>query len=84
MSIITHDYLMCVDNKYDISKLLDCVLNRYNRISFERVIACLLQKNYPREKSLLGNINNDYPYGITFDRCDDYKYLPIMKCWTGR
>ncbi len=45
MSIITHDYLMYVNNKYNISKLLDCVLTRYNRCSFERVIACLLQKN---------------------------------------
>jgi hypothetical protein len=86
MSIITHDYLTYINTKYDISKLLDLVLNRYNRISFERVIACLLQKNSPMEKSLLGNINNDYSYGIDFDQCNDYynKYYPITKCWTGR
>ena len=49
MTIITHDYLIYINNKYDISKLLDCVLNRYNRCSFERVIACLLQKEGERE-----------------------------------
>lgn len=45
MTIITYDYLTDINKKYDISKLLDCVLNRYNRCSFERVIACLLQIN---------------------------------------
>jgi hypothetical protein len=84
MSIITHEYLTYINTKYDISKLLDCVLNRYNRCSFERVIACLLQKNYPMEESLLGNIHNYCPWGISFDQCDDYKYLPVTRVWTGR
>jgi len=43
MIVITHDHLRNINNKYDISKLLDLVLNRYNRSSFERVIACILQ-----------------------------------------
>jgi len=43
MSIITHDYLKFIHKRYDISKLLNVVLNRYNRMSFERVIGCLLQ-----------------------------------------
>ena len=65
MSIITHDYLTYVNNKYDISKLLECILNRYNRCSFERVIAVLLQKNYS-EPSLLGNILKYCKFGIYF------------------
>ena len=40
------------------------------------MIACLLQKNYPMKESLLGNIHNYCPWGISFDQCDDYKYLP--------
>ena len=89
MCIITHEYLTYINTKYDISKLLDCILNRYNRCSFERVIACLLQKNYQVKESLLGNIHlYGHPYGnahgISFDQYDDYKYLPMMKCWTGR
>ena len=62
MSVITHDHLTHINNKYDISKLLDLVLNRYNRCSFERVIACILQINNPSE-TILGDIfdyiNND-------------------------
>ena len=43
MCIIKHDYLVAVNAKYDLHKLIDMVLCRYNRCSFERVIACLLQ-----------------------------------------
>jgi hypothetical protein len=83
MSIITHDYLTYINNKYDISKLLDCVLNRNNRSSFERVIACLLQKEGNKE-ILLGNIHNYCKWGVTFDEIDNYSHLPLIKCWTGR
>jgi hypothetical protein len=83
MSIITHDYLTHINNKYDISKLIDCVLNRYNRCSFERVIACLLQKE-GNQKTLLGNIHNYSVWGIKFNEIDNYKHLPLIKCWTGR
>jgi hypothetical protein len=83
MSIIRHDYLTYINHKYDISKLLYCVLNRYNRCSFERVIACLLQKN-EQKITLLGNIMNYCRWGITFDEKDYYNYLPLLKVWTGR
>ena len=76
-------YLMYVDNKYDISKLLDHVVTRFNRCSFERVIACLLQKNEKKE-TLLGNIHNYCKWGITFEEKDNYTHLPIIKVWTGR
>jgi hypothetical protein len=84
MSIIKHDYLTEINNKYDISKLLGCVLNRYNRCSFERVIACLLQINENNTTSLLGNIHNYCKWGITFEQKDKYKNLPLIKVWTGR
>ena len=85
MTIITHDYLTYINNKYDISKLLDYVLNRHNRCSFERVIACLLQKEGKKE-TLFGNIHNYCKWGITFNETNNYKYehLPLIKCWTGR
>jgi hypothetical protein len=84
MSIITHDYLTYINSKYDIGKLLGYVLNRYNRCSFERVIACLLQKEGGKETSLLGDINSYSHYGINISQIDYYKHLPIIKCWTGR
>jgi hypothetical protein len=83
MSIITHDYLMYVDNKYDISKLLDHVLTRFNRCSFERVIACLLQKNEKKE-TLLGNIYSYCPWGINIKQINNCKHLPLIKIWSGR
>lgn len=83
MTIITHDYLTYINNKYDISKLLDCVLNRYNRHSFERVIACLLQKE-GNQKTLLGNIHKYCRWGIRFNEINNYKNLPLIKCWSGR
>jgi hypothetical protein len=83
MSIISHDYLTYINNKYNISKLLDYVLNRYNRCSFERVIGCLLQKEEKIE-SLLGNIHNYCNWGIQFNEIDKYNHLPLIKHWTGR
>ena len=74
---------MFINNKYSISKLLYCVLNRYSRCSFERVIACLLQINEKNE-SLLGNIHKYCPWGVSFEEKEHYKYLPITKVWTGR
>jgi hypothetical protein len=83
MSIIKHDYLTEINNKYDISKLLGCILNRNNRCSFERVIACLLQIN-EKNDSLLGNIHKYCKWGITFEQKDNYRNLPLIKVWTGR
>jgi hypothetical protein len=83
MSIITHDYLIYINDKYDISKLLDCILTRYNRCSLERVFACLLQCN-AKQKTLLGNIHLYCEWGIPFEFKEYYNYLPIIKVWTGR
>ena len=83
MTIITHDYLTHINNKYNISKLLDYVLNRYNRCSFERVIACLLQKEGKKE-TLLGNIHQYCKWGIRFNDTARFKHLPLIKHWTGR
>ena len=90
MSIITHDYLTYINDKYDFSKLLECVLNRYNRQSFERVIACLLQINKSNE-SLLGDIH-DYSEEYSERNCGELnfdnkyvnKHLPMTKNFTGR
>jgi len=84
MSIINYDFLQSVNNKYDLSKLLDCVLTRYNRCSFERVIACLLQKYEFKKNVLLGDIHHYCPWGIPFHAIEEFRHLPIIKIWTGR
>lgn len=84
MSIVTHDYLVYINSKYEFSKLLNCVLNRYNRSSFERVIACLLQMHEKKE-SLFGNIHQYCPWGqVSFYDIHKYNHLPFIKVWTGR
>ena len=84
MSIITHDYLTFINSKYEISKLLDHILTRFNRMSFERVIACLLQK-HKVNPSMFGNIFEYCKDGTKFNEIEKYKNnLPIVKVWTGR
>jgi len=83
MSIITHDYLKNINDKYDISKLLECILSRHDRMTFERVIGCILQKEAPKE-TLMGNIHSYCDWGISINDIDNYKHLPIIKTWCGR
>ena len=85
MSIINHDYLLYINNKYNISKLLDCIQNKYNRMSLERVIGCLLQKDHITE-SLLGDMCKYCPFGISYEDINKYEYqnLPLLKIWGGR
>jgi hypothetical protein len=83
MSIITHEYLKYINTKYDISKLLDHILSRKERYSFERVIGCLLQANI-QNNSLLGNIHNYCNWGITFEQKQYVTHLPLIKVWSRR
>jgi len=83
MSVISHNYLKGINNSYKIHKLLDFVTTRFNRCSFERVIAVLLQIN-SWQPSLLGDIKKYCQWGISFNEKDKYGHLPIIKIWTGR
>ena len=83
MSIIAHDYLEYVNYNYKLEKRLDFVLTRYNRCSFERVIAVLLQI-YIKENTLLGDIHQYGLWELSYENVDTYRYLPIIKVWTGR
>lgn len=87
MCVITYDYLKYINDKYDISKLLDVILIRYNRCSFERVIACLLQKEY-KTTSMYGDIHKYCPWGVRLNNVNNnnfnYDALPLLKVWSGR
>jgi hypothetical protein len=83
MTCITHDYLSFINSKYPLEKLLDSITSRYNRCSFERVLAVLLQKHHT-ESSFFGCIFKYCKWGITIDQTDKYKDLPLLKVWTGR
>lgn len=85
MTIITHDYLKAINDKYNLSKLLPYIKSRYRRMSFERVIGCVLQKNSQTE-SLLDDIHQYGIWGLQFKDFEDIEKLhfPIVKVWSGR
>ena len=83
MTTITHDFLTQVNNKYNLSLLLDVVLTRYNRCSFERVLACLLQIEAP-QTTRFGDIHKYMPWGTTYEDRHKYPEHPLLKVWTGR
>jgi hypothetical protein len=86
MTVITHDFLRDLNNKYDISLLLNHIFTRWNRCSCERVIGCLLQKHHPNE-TLIGNLYDGcIPFGIGFDiyKNGNYENYPLIKIWSGR
>ena len=83
MCIIEYDFLLYINKKYNLNKLINLILSRYNRCSFERVIACILQKEYPKEV-LFGQIHKYCPWGLNFSEISKYKHLPFIKIWSGR
>jgi hypothetical protein len=84
MTTITHDFLTHVNNKHNLSLLLDVVLTRYNRCSFERVLACLLQIEAP-QTTRFGDIHKyKIPWGTTYEDSHKYPEHPLLKVWTGR
>jgi hypothetical protein len=92
MSIITYEYLDRLHKNFDFRQLLNHVLTRYNRMSFERVIACVLQFFSPNGKMLgfIGDIHeylfkfNIYFGGIEWENRDQYPSMPIVKIWSSR
>lgn len=83
MTTITHDFLTQVNNKYDLSLLLDLILTRHDRMCFERVIACLLQIEAP-QKTRFGCILHYIDWGTLYENLHLYKKLDLLKVWTGR
>lgn len=86
MTMIQHDFLKQLDNKYSISNMLNVIHNRRNRMSFERVFACILQKEYNQDVFLLGNIHKYCQWGYTYEKYKTHapQNLPMIKIWTGR
>jgi len=83
MSVITHDFLRHVNTKYELEKLIPKIVTRYNRMSFERVIACLLQKE-DTGGTLFGDIHQYCPWTLPYHERHNYPHLPIVKIWSGR
>lgn len=81
MMIISYKFLEEVNKKYEISKLIDNIKCRKDRMCFERIIACIFQISSKKE-CLLGNISTYCKWGGK--NPNQYLHLPIIKIWTGR
>lgn len=91
-SVINHDFLVNIQNKYNITNLLRCVNCRKDRCSLERVFGIIFDTEFPLLKqihSLFGNIQSYQRWGYNFDNYyrDFLKKRvpkPWVKTWTGR
>lgn len=96
-SIITHEFLQFIQSDFDLFKLTDMITCRYNRMSFERVIGCIMQLQYHKFKKMIevgpsnkndaffGDIHKYTPWtGTTFSNKHEFMHLPVIKIWTGR
>jgi hypothetical protein len=89
MTLINHDYLTKVDNKYNISKLLSVTTKRSRRMGFERVLSLMLdsmnEDGYTNENDcLFGDIMKYCKFYSTIDHMFRLKNLPFIKIWVGR
>lgn len=83
LSIITHDFLSKLHNRYNLYKLIPYVKTRYNRISFERIIACMMNLN-DKHATLVGELDRYIPYGTKLKDIEKYRDKLFIKVWTGR
>jgi len=88
MSVITHEFVKMLDDKYDLARLLPLITTRKNRQTFERVFACLLQANHKKEV-LMGFVLKTTKWGYPFYKYikeydNEYMKSPLIKVWTGR
>jgi len=84
MTVISYNFLKHVDNKYPLCNLIPHIKDRNSRMNFERVIACLIQKQSPN-KTLFGNLHKYCNWGsVKFSERNNYNHLPMTKIWTGR
>ena len=67
-----------------LSLLIDKISSRYNRCSFERVLAVLLEIDNV-QPTICGDIlESNTRFGTKFSELHTLTDLPIIKVWTGR
>lgn len=88
MTCISHDFLTSLNEKYNLSLLINDITCRDNRCAFERVLGCLIYFHGKTmglgRRCMLGNICTYCEWGISFEDREKYKELPLLKVWTGR
>jgi hypothetical protein len=91
-SYINHNFLLKIENKYNISNMIYSIQCKKDRCCLERIMGCIFyieNDNIQSTKSLFGNIMSYLKWGYTFsDYMEDFNsnHLPknVVKVWTGR
>lgn len=83
ISIVNHDYLQEVNNRFDFSGLIPLIQTRFDRMCFERILGCMM--NYNNKKNILfGDIHDYGPWDIRYEEAIRHTYLPVIKAWSIR
>ena len=88
-SIITHDFLVKLQEKHNFLELINHVDTRIKRMGLERIIGFLGTLEKPElysDSALLGNIYRYIQWGYTYKQylANKLEKLPLIKVWTGR
>jgi hypothetical protein len=92
-SIINHDFLVYINEKYSLTNLLDVIKNRNDRCALERIFGAIFFVETKNNTSFFGNINLihkkfkncDYTYSEYISLFKQKKIiLDVVKVWTGR
>jgi hypothetical protein len=91
-SYINHDFLLKIENKYQITNLISTVTCRDDRCCLERIMGCIFFTENPsisKIKSLFGNIMTYQRWGYNFDEYEanlkkGTTTKRVIKVWTGR
>ena len=83
---MTHDYLDFLVDKYNFLNILIPVINtRYDRMIFERIVACILQMENTTN-CIFGDLFHYFKEDAFKKKLSDLSYtnLPFLKIWSGR
>jgi len=91
-SMITHECVQHLQNKFNFLNLVNYIHNRPDRCCFERIFACMIYSEYPALKkcpSIFGSIFNYLHFGYSYEEyINDVNNRkinkPLIKVWTGR
>ena len=91
--IIQHDFLVRIEHKYNISRLVDFVKTRKDRCSLERLLGAVFSEEYKylnKYRSLFGSIHRHYgAFSYNYDSYEeDFRNKKVkarfVKVWSGR
>jgi hypothetical protein len=92
-SFINRNFLIYINNKYNLTNLLHVIKNRSDRCCLERLFGIIFlseKKSNYKNKSLFGKIHNYQKFGYSYDEyindINNNKRIPqyIVKVWSGR